>query len=156
MSELKKRKLCRAASPTSKFYGDSEQESLQSVSTAKSKNPLPPSISRRNIDTYSPPPAELEMVFAAVEKHNHKQFLENGRRRWRRRRWRGRRSRGACCGSRRAVLWMNQRSLGRDQLMSLMAHDSMVSRESNEHAVGKKLRHQPLHLPDSGSSPSLK
>ncbi|CAA0812274.1 Unknown protein [Striga hermonthica] len=70
------RVFSRAASPTSMFYGDSEQVSLQSISTPKSKNPLPPSISRRNIDTYSPPPMELEMVFAAVEKHNQKRFLE--------------------------------------------------------------------------------
>ncbi|CAA0827635.1 Cyclin-dependent kinase inhibitor 7 [Striga hermonthica] len=69
------RVFSRAAIP-SEFYGDSEQVSLQSVSTAKSKNPSPPSISRRNIDTYSPPPAELEMFFAAAEKHDQKRFLE--------------------------------------------------------------------------------
>ncbi|CAA0824483.1 Cyclin-dependent kinase inhibitor 7 [Striga hermonthica] len=60
----------------SKYYGDSEQVSLQSVSMPKSKNLLSPSISCRNIDTYSQPPAELEMVFAAVENHNQKRFLE--------------------------------------------------------------------------------
>ncbi|GER42194.1 cyclin dependent kinase inhibitor family protein [Striga asiatica] len=63
-------------SPTSEFYGDSEQVSLQSVSMAKSKKLTPPSISRRKIATYSPPPAELEEFFAAAEKHDQKRFLE--------------------------------------------------------------------------------
>ncbi|CAA0807547.1 Cyclin-dependent kinase inhibitor 7 [Striga hermonthica] len=71
------RVFSREATPTSDFYGDSDQVSLHPVSTAKAKKSTPPATSRRKILELSPSPVDLEEFFAAAEKkYDQKRFVE--------------------------------------------------------------------------------
>ncbi|KAL7156784.1 hypothetical protein ABFS83_02G032500 [Erythranthe nasuta] len=68
----------REATPTSDFYGDSEQLLAYSSSQSKNKSSTPPP--RRKIPTplaaNMPAAAELEEFFAAAEKYEQKRFAE--------------------------------------------------------------------------------
>ncbi|GER56650.1 cyclin dependent kinase inhibitor family protein [Striga asiatica] len=69
-------RVFREATPTSDFYGDSDQVSLHPIFTVEGKKSTPPVNSRRKIVKLSPSPSDLEEFFAAAEKYDQKRFVE--------------------------------------------------------------------------------